>query len=592
MGTPPLSRVPDRLRLPRQAFKFCYHISRKYARFAIPALLAVTIGQSLNISMTYILKELVDALALKDQSMWEWAGIYIGIFAVSTACWRSSGLIGMHWMTKARGEAARVLYDWLSQHSSKYFANRFAGSLATKVTNAANGLNHMLSKVLWDFYPTILRLMLSIVIAWIAKPILAGLLAIWAVAFIVFNALLVKKKAKLSKVSAESYTRLKGQMVDILTNIRVVHQFARRNREIERVGQHVGDFQNKVIKSWSYSERILMLNNGLQIFLLATMLLLTLRLLQQGVLTVGEVIMIIQLTWGILDALLFIGSSMNSVMESHGEVQESLDVILQAHEIVDEPAAPALTVARGSIRLDKVHFAYEDNRPIFQNFSLEIPAGQKVGLVGESGAGKSTLTQLLLRMFDIQSGTISIDGQNIATHSQDSLREAISYVPQSSQLFHRNIRDNIAYSDTAVHLGEVQLAAERARAHHFIKDLSDGYHTLVGERGVKLSGGQAQRVSIARAMLKEAPILILDEATSSLDSESERLVQEALHELIEEKTVIAIAHRLSTLLAMDRILVMEDGAIVEDGSHSELLALNGTYARLWKHQVGGFLIKA
>lgn len=592
MGTPPLSRVPDRLRLPRQAFRFSLFVSRKYARFAIPALLAVLIGQSLNVSMTYVLKELVDALALRDNEMWQWAGVYLAIFAVSTVCWRSSGYLGMHWMTNARGEAARVLYDWLSQHSSHYFANRFAGSLATKVTNAANGINHMLSKLLWDFFPTILRLVLSIAIAWLAKPILAIMLAGWAVGFLLLNGLLVRQKARLSKDSAESYTRLKGQMVDIITNIRVVHQFARRPREIRRVDTHVTDFQHKVIKSWSYSERILLLNNGLQIFLLASMLIFALRLLQQGVLTVGEVIMINQLTWGILDALLFIGSSMNSVMESYGEVQESLDEILLPHEVVDQEAAPALQVRRGSIRLENVEFAYEADRPILKNFSLEIPAGQKVGLVGESGAGKSTLTQLLLRMYDLQGGAIYIDGQNIATHSLDSLRESISYVPQSSQLFHRSIRDNIAYTDTEVQNEEIILAAERARAHHFVKDLSNGYQTLVGERGVKLSGGQAQRVSIARAMLKDAPILILDEATSSLDSESERMVQDALMELIENKTVIAIAHRLSTLLAMDRILVLDQGEIVEDGSHSELLALNGTYARLWKHQVGGFLIEA
>jgi ABC-type multidrug transport system fused ATPase/permease subunit len=302
--------------------------------------------------------------------------------------------------------------------------------------------------------------------------------------------------------------------------------------------------------------------------------------------------MMMTLTLGILDSLLFIGSSMNSVMESYGEIQESLDVILHEHEIVDVAEAPALQVSKGAIELANVDFAYERSRPILQNFSLRIPAGQKVGLVGESGAGKSTLTQLLLRMYDLQGGHILIDGQDIARHSQESLREAISYVPQASQLFHRSIQDNIRYGDPTALKEEVVLAAQRARAHEFIAELSEGYDTLVGERGVKLSGGQAQRVSIARAMLKDAPILILDEATSSLDSESERLVQDALLELISDKTVIAIAHRLSTLLAMDRILVLDKGEIVEDGSHSELLALGGTYAKLWKHQVGGFLIES
>ena len=592
METPPYQRVPDKYGLPRQAFTFCLFISRKFARYAIPALAAVLIAQSASISLTYVLKELVDALTIRDEAMWTWAGVYVALFAFSTLTWRSSGYMGMLWITHSRSHSARVLYDWLSQHSSRYFANRFAGSLATKVTNAANGINHMLNKLLWDFFPTILRLGLSIVIAWMAKPILALILAIWAAGFLILNGILVKKKALLSRDSALAYTQLKGQMVDILTNIRVVHQFARRKEEIQRVNQHVGDFQQKVLRSWKYSEGVLLGNNGLQVILLGVMVAFSLSLLQKEVLTVGEVIMIIQLTWGILDALLFIGSSMNGVMESYGEVQESLDEILQQHEVVDTLAAKPLWVPKGAIRLDRVTFGYEESRPIFQDFSLEIPAGQKVGLVGESGAGKSTLTQLLLRMYDVQEGTIYIDGQDIAHHSQVSLRQAISFVPQTSHLFHRSIRENIQYGNLDVARDEIELAAARARAHGFISDLSGGYETLVGERGVKLSGGQAQRVSIARALLKEAPILILDEATSSLDSESERMVQDALRELIHNKTVIAIAHRLSTLLAMDRILVMDEGKIVEDGTHQELLELDGTYAHLWKHQVGGFLIKA
>ncbi|MEL6844241.1 MAG: ABC transporter ATP-binding protein, partial [Bacteroidota bacterium] len=395
-----------------------------------------------------------------------------------------------------------------------------------------------------------------------------------------------------SKETAGSYTRLKGQMVDILTNIRVVHLFARRNAEIEHVDDHIQDFKGNIFRSWRYSEGVLLFNNALQVVLLGLMLVLTLRLLENGLLTVGEVIMMITLTWGILDALLFIGSSMNAVMESYGEVQEGLDEVLKEHELTDLPGAPQLEVKHGDIHLDGVDFGYESDKLVFQNFNLHIPAGQKVGLVGESGAGKTTLTQLLLRMYDVQSGAIYLDDQDISLYSQNSLRETISYVPQSSQLFHRSIKDNIGYGDRSAEKAEIVLAAERARAHHFVKDLSQGYDTLVGERGVKLSGGQAQRISIARAMLKDAPILILDEATSSLDSESERMVQDALENLIVGKTVIAIAHRLSTLLAMDRILVMENGAIIEDGTHHELLERNGTYARLWKHQIGGFLVGA
>ena len=283
---------------------------------------------------------------------------------------------------------------------------------------------------------------------------------------------------------------------------------------------------------------------------------------------------------------------MNGLMENYGEVQESLEEILKEHEITDHPQSKPLMAKGGEIVFDQVSFRYDQRKMIFDQFNLRIPAGQKVGLVGESGAGKSTLTSLLLRMHDIDGGKILIDQQDIALVSQDSLREAISYVPQDSMLFHRTLAENIAYGYQDASDEFIQLAAEGAGAHRFVQDLPDQYKTFVGERGVKLSGGQAQRISIARAMLKKAPILVLDEATSSLDSESERIVQEALMKLIKDKTVIAIAHRLSTLLAMDRIVVMDEGKIVEDGTHQQLLEKEGVYAKLWSHQVGGFLMKA
>jgi len=278
------------------------------------------------------------------------------------------------------------------------------------------------------------------------------------------------------------------------------------------------------------------------------------------------------------------------MMENYGEVKEGLSMIVHPHEIVDSPQAAVLQAKRGAVSFSGVKFSYGGRRNVFDDFSLEIPAGQKVGLVGESGAGKSTFTQLLLRMYDVESGKILVDNQQTDAVTQDSLRSAISYVPQSSMLFHRSLKENILYGNPEASEDEMIAAAQQAGAHHFILDLEKGYDTLVGERGVKLSGGQAQRISIARALLKlKAPILILDEATSSLDSESEHIVQQALNHLIQDRTVIAIAHRLSTLLAMDRILVLDKGQIVEDGTHTELLAKGGRYARLWALQAGGFL---
>ncbi|MEM7369610.1 MAG: ABC transporter ATP-binding protein [Bacteroidota bacterium] len=571
-------------------FQFSYLLSQRFWYYALPALGVVVIAETAGVSLSYVMKKLVDTLEAANGEGMSWALIYIGLYAISELAWRSSGYLGMHWITKTRALASFSLFNWLSQHSSSYFADRFAGSLATKVTNASNGVSDMLPKVLWNFFPTFLQLFLSIGLAWLAKPLLAGLMGIWCAIFLVLNTILVRKKAVLSEASSNAYTNLKGQLVDIITNIRVVHQFARLRKEKERALKFISDHQEKSIKSWRYSEGILLANNLLQTGLLAGILLTAIWLKSQGKLSLGDVVMVTNLTWGILESLLFIGNSLNGMMENYGEVKEGLDIILHPHEIVDAEKATSLETKGGSVQFDNVKFSYGGRREVFESFSLDIPAGQKVGLVGESGAGKSTFTQLLLRMYDVEDGAISIDGHDISTVYQDSLRSAISFVPQSSMLFHRSLKENILYGDPDASDEAIHLAAKQAGAYEFIMELPDGFDTPVGERGVKLSGGQAQRISIARAMLKaQSPILILDEATSSLDSESEQIVQQALNHLIQNRTVIAIAHRLSTLLAMDRIIVLDKGKIVEDGTHVELLQQGGIYARLWSLQAGGFL---
>lgn len=279
---------------------------------------------------------------------------------------------------------------------------------------------------------------------------------------------------------------------------------------------------------------------------------------------------------------------MNSFVRVYGEVEEGLAEVLLPHEIKDAPVSTALTVSDGSVVWDKVSFTFGSNS-VFDEFDLQIHARQRIGLVGPSGAGKTTFVSLLLRQHEINQGSIFIDGQDIAKVTQDSLRQHIAVVPQEPLLFHRTIRENIAYGKPDATNAEIEEVSRKAQAQDFISALPEGYDTLVGERGIKLSGGQKQRVAIARAMLKNAPILVLDEATSALDSESEVAIQKALSELMEGKTVVAIAHRLSTLREMDRIVVLDGGKIVEDGTHTELVKKKGTYARLWEHQAGGFL---
>ena len=571
-------------------FSFVLRLSKVYWYYALPAFAVVILAETAGVSLSYVMKELVDALGSSEADPLYWAYVYAGLYAFSEIGWRSSGYLGMHWITKTRALAASSLFGWLSGHSSNYFADRFAGSLANKVTHASNGVSDMMPRILWNFFPTLLQLFLSIGFAYAAKPLLAGIMGIWCIIFLILNTLLVRKKAKLSEASADAYTKLKGQLVDIISNIRVVHQFARVGKEKKRAQSYINDHLQKSLRSWRYSEHLMLTNNVLQSVLLTGILITAVYLQRQALLTIGEVVMIVNLTWGILESLFHIGSSLNGMMESYGNTKEGLDMILHPHEIVDVPHAVQLTPAKGSIEFKEMAFSYGGRRPVFEQFDLQIPGGQKVGLVGESGAGKSTLTQLLLRMYDVEEGYIGVDGQDISQVTQDSLRKTISFVPQTSMLFHRSLLENIRYGNLEASDEEVREAAQYAGAHAFISDLPDGYDTLVGERGVKLSGGQAQRINIARAMLKRrAPILVLDEATSALDSESERIVQQALEKLIQNRTVIAIAHRLSTLLAMDRILVLDKGKIVEDGSHLELLHHGGIYAKLWAHQAGGFL---
>ena len=309
---------------------------------------------------------------------------------------------------------------------------------------------------------------------------------------------------------------------------------------------------------------------------------------QKGLITLGDIATIMGLSFNFTANAWNLSFGIIHVMESLGYLNDSLKTLIKPHSVSDAPDAPALCVEQGAIEFRHVHFEYE-NKAVFTDLNLQIKAGQRVGLVGHSGAGKSTLINLIQRFYDIQSGEILIDGQNIARVTQSSLRRNIAVIPQDTSLFHRSIMDNIRYGRLDASDEEVLEAAKKAHAHGFIEELPEGFETHVGERGVKLSGGQRQRIAIARAILKDAPILILDEATSALDSESEQEIQAALQNLMADKTVIAIAHRLSTIQNLDRLLVMKEGRIIEDGAHGALLAGGGVYQKLWAMQSGGFL---
>jgi ABC-type multidrug transport system fused ATPase/permease subunit len=341
---------------------------------------------------------------------------------------------------------------------------------------------------------------------------------------------------------------------------------------------------------WTMSEWILTVN-GLLIFLfVAVMIGTSITLFQNGIISIGTVVMIVAIVSNLYGQLLFIGQEMRDAAAYYGEAREGLEEILREHVILDKESASSTEITKGTIAINAIDFKYHEKH-VFKDFSLHIESGQKVGLVGRSGAGKSTLVSLLLRHFEVQKGDILIDNHNILNITLDSLRSAIAFVPQDTSLFHRSIKENIKYSNEQATEDEVHRAAQLSQAHEFIQSLPHGYETLVGERGVKLSGGQRQRIAIARAFLKNAPIVILDEATSSLDSQSEHAIQESIEELMKNRTVIAIAHRLSTLKKMDRIIVIENGMVVEDGKPDELLKKkHGVFKNLWDHQINGFIM--
>lgn len=503
---------------------------------------------------------------------------------------RGSGYVLTYLTAYMRTETYRVLFSHLSLHSNSFFSNRFAGSLSSDVSVVGQNMIRITRFFTFSFLGLLVAVVAgTFVIA--SASIKLALLYILGIALLVpFNYFLSKKTIKLSRAAVKTLSTLKGHVVDSITNISAVQEFAMRDRELKKLDESVLDNQNADIKAGVYSENVLFVNNILIMGFAALVMYGAFVLWSSGSMSLGQFVMILTLVMTIIRSLSFIGNSINEFSGIYGQTKQSLGEILTAHDIVDKKDAKALNVQDGRIQFENVDFSYDTSSAVFKNLSLTIQAGERIGVVGSSGGGKTTLVKLLLRQHDIDGGVILIDEQNITDITQNSLREAIGIVPQEPLLFHRSLKENIAYGKPDASFEEIQEAAKKALIHDFIESLPEKYETFTGERGIKLSGGQRQRVAIARAILKAAPVLVLDEATSALDSESERCVQEGLKKLMQGKTVIAIAHRLSTIKEMDRIIVFESGKIVQDGPHDELLKdENGVYARLWSHQAGGFL---
>lgn len=515
--------------------------------------------------------------------------VIIGIlFFASWAARRIQEFSLMYLESGVMTELFASAFQYLMGHSYNFFVSRFSGSLTHRVSKFARAFETMFDGITLQFFPTFFFVSGAVIVLFIRNHTLGIALGIWSIIFIVFQIYVAHLRQPMRAARAAADTRVTASLADSISNHATVMLFSGAPHERTLFKQIVELWRKATLRSWHTDNAIWA---GIGIFMMAIEVGLiwgATILWGKGLVTIGDFVLIQAYLLSTFDRLVSINRELRRFNDAFADASEMGVMLEEPHAVQDERSAPALSVKSGRIDFKDVCFSFHTERPVLKDLNLSIKGGEKVALVGPSGAGKTTITKLLLRLFDIDRGEILIDGQNIAKVSQSSLRDAVSFVPQEPVLFHRSLMENIRYGRRDASDEEVLDAAKKAHCHEFIARLPEGYGTFVGERGVKLSGGERQRVAIARAILKNAPILVLDEATSSLDSESEALIQDALEVLMQGKTAVVIAHRLSTIMKMDRIIVLQAGKIVAEGTHRELLDQGGLYRKLWQIQAGGF----
>ncbi|HZS83578.1 MAG TPA: ABC transporter ATP-binding protein [Stellaceae bacterium] len=582
-----MSEAPAHLRRP--AAFLLYLGRRRLALFL--SVFALVIGAALcAVAVQYGMKLLVDAMAGGPKIV---AGaetalaLFIGLIVVENALWRLAGWLGCRAVVATGVDIRLELFRHLTGHPMRYFSNQFSGALGHRVTATAGAVGALIGTFIWNIIPPCTDFLGALVIFTTVDWRMAGVLCLF-VALVAGGLVWLGARGRpLHQRYAEQANLVSGELVDVVANIWAVKAFSARAREQARLKAKFGIEAAAQRRSWMYLEKMRVLHDIALTAMAGSMLIWAVHLWMEGRISPGDVVVVSALTFRILHGSRDLALALIGTTQHLNQIAEALRVIGRPHEVTDRARARSLVPLGGAVEFDRVSFAYPGGRRVFHDFSLRIPAGQHVGIVGPSGAGKSTLVGLVQRLHDVAGGAIRIDHQPITEVTQDSLRAAIAVVPQEITLFNRSVIENIRYGRPEADDSEVYAAARGAYCDDFIRALPAGYATMVGERGVKLSGGQRQRLGIARAILKDAPIIILDEATSALDTESEREIQRALEELIRGRTVLAIAHRLSTLVLFDRILVVMDGKVVEDGAPAELRRRGGIFDQLWRMQAEG-----
>ncbi len=568
----------------------------KYKLSGLIILFSIITGSIITVILPIYYKKFFDILGTEQtkeiiaEQLIEVLIAILTINLIGWIIWRTADMFIPKFYTKLIADIQNTCFRYLHKHSFSYFNNNFVGSLVKRVGYFANSFRDILDRALWEFIPMIIKISIIIVVLFLNNYVLGVILITWLVIVLIINWFMARYKMKYDIKRAKAQTEATGYLSDTITNNSNVKLFCGYKKEVN------GFFElnKKVRKLTTYSFNLDNIFEAIQaLFMVALeigIFYVGVKLWEKDMFTLGDFVLLQSYVIIIINHIWISGKIIRKTYQNFADAEEMTEILNTPHEIENSRNAKTLEVNNGKIELQNVSFYYHKTRKVFEKFNLTVNGYDRVGLIGPSGAGKTTVIKLLLRNHDVFGGLILIDEQDISKVTQESLWSNISLVPQDPILFHRSLMENIRYGKFDATDKEVIEAAKLAHCHEFIDNLPEKYNTFVGERGVKLSGGERQRVSIARAILRNAPILILDEATSSLDSHSESLIQDALDGLMKNKTVIVIAHRLSTIVKMDRIVFIDDGKIIEDGTHQELTEKeNGHYKKLWELQAGGFI---